>query len=120
MFVFLSKTIYERGNKKYIDVRVNPQDREYIENLHKLHYKKRDTPFFENLDDNILTVKVPWRYNKFDYIHKGLDTLYDLSEGSQLEVTLLFKGMWDTKTAHGFSWVLQKANTSLIRGKLFH
>ena len=120
MYVHVYKTPYERSGKKYMDILLNDNDMKYVQDLQILQYMKNETPFFNPLDGNILTIKIPWRYNKIDYIHVGLTTIFEICENDPIYVELNFKGLWGTKTAHGFSWVLHTMNTNRNRGKVFH
>ena len=122
MRVHIQTPIYERGDKKYIDVRLSDIDATNARHLHDLTDTIKDTRtvFYDPLVDNVLTIKVPWRYNKIDYKHDGLYTIFDLVEGDAVDLVAIFKGLWWTDTSHGLSWVLQSMNTNAKRGKVFH
>lgn len=62
----VKKSIYERGTAKYMDI-INP-------------------------NDEVISVKVPYRYKRVDCEVKGLTPVQDLKEGDTIEATIVYCG----------------------------
>jgi len=114
MYVQIAKTLYTRAGKKYIDVRLNNADKMNVCAIHNKHYMNCDTPFFNPLDDDVLTVKVPFKWHRPTYKHQGIKTIFEVKEGDLLKAEVEFKGLWKLPNSHGFSWQLVSMNTESI------
>lgn len=62
----VKKSIYERGTAKYMDI-IKP-------------------------NDEVMSVKVPFRYKRVDCEVKGLTPVQDLKEGDTIEATIVYCG----------------------------
>lgn len=97
--------LYEYNNKKYIRVLMTPQDTEKIKKFHDKYPRQR----FDPLDGNILTIKVPYRYNRVMTKMSGTKGVSSFVRGDKVECGIEFKGAWKVDDMHsGLTWVLKE------------
>ena len=76
--------MYLHGNKLYyMDILVAD---EVIEKIEKMQQKF--------MADNMLSVKVPFRYNRVDCKVQGLTPVQDLIEGDEISNSIQYCGKW--------------------------
>ena len=101
----IHKSLSTRNGKKYLELELNEKDALKILSEHKklsimLQNKKIKNP----LDDNILEVKVPFRYNKVTCNVSGDKTIQELKNGDSVTIELKNCGVWNIGEWSGFAW----------------
>lgn len=69
-------------------------DEEAKNEVLKTHAKKMFQEGINPLDDNILSVKIPYRYNRVDCQVLGITPVEDLQPGDEIFTTVQFCGAW--------------------------
>ena len=96
---------FEHNKKKYITIKLSDSDKKKV---HSEHLKT--SKFIQNikiknpLDENILEVKVPFRYNKISCKVSGDKTIQELVEGDEVNIILVYCGVWNIGEWSGFAW----------------
>ena len=70
-------------------------DNDIAERIAAIH-NRESTTSRDPLDGNVLSVKVPWRYNKIDCKVMGLTPVQAMKEGDQIFMTIEYCGAWAT------------------------
>ena len=92
------------NNKKYIRFLISDDVKQRIEYNHAktpLQGEKKEDP----LEGNVLTVKVPFRYRRVMCTFEGVP-VQSLKKGDEVEVDILFMGVWNYAEYSGYSWKL--------------
>lgn len=79
------------GFRKYMKIEL---DEEAKNEVLKTHNKKMFQEGVNPLDDNILSVKIPYRYNRVDCQVLGITPVEDLQPGDEIFTTVQFCGAW--------------------------
>lgn len=97
--------LYEHNERKYIRILIPPQVSSKVIQAHNKHPRQRFNP----LDGNILTVKVPYRYNRVMVKMNGMKGVSSFVMGDRVEFEVDFKGVWKLDDAHsGYTWLLKE------------
>ena len=102
------------NNKKYIRFLIPDVIKQRIEYMHSkipLQGEQREDP----LEGNVLTVKVPFRYRRVMCTFEGVP-VQSLKKDDEVEVDILFMGVWNHGNYSGFTWKLSciKSKTEYI------
>jgi hypothetical protein len=103
------KSFNDRNGKKYLELELSHDDsiivcKEHINSSRCLKTGKIMNP----LEDNILEVKIPFRYNRVSCKVYGDKTVQELVKGDKVEVELEYTGVWNVGEWCGFSWKLNQ------------
>lgn len=99
----LVEQIFERNKKKYMKFKV---DGEKIRQLHDARKHFLNKPNVDDpLDGDILTVKVPFRYNRI-MCNTGDKFIYDFQQDAPVIVEMTFCGTWEQGQSCGYAWKL--------------
>jgi len=97
--------LYDYNNKKYIRVLIPPQVSDRVKQFHDKYPRQR----FDPLDGNILTLKVPFRYNRVMTKMSGSKGVSSFVRGDRVLFDADFKGAWKVDDLHsGLTWVLKE------------
>ena len=94
--------MFEHNGKQYIRVIVSDADARkvrYMQQKHILTTRHQDIP----LDGNILTVKVPYRYNRVMCRFEGAP-VQSLKQGDRVDFDAIFMGKWNVGEYSGLTW----------------
>lgn len=94
----------DHNGKKYIHFLVPDDIRQSIQYIHErnpLEGEHRSDP----LEGNILTVKVPFRYNRVMCLFESAP-VQSLKRGDEVDVDIQFMGVWNVERHCGYSWKL--------------
>jgi len=102
----VEKEMFERNKKKYMQFRVDEQHIRSIQDSkdYLLNKKYIDDP----LDKDILTIKVPFRYNRVMCSITGDKTIYELNKGDKVNADIEYCGTWSVGDYCGHAWKLHK------------
>ena len=99
LLVRIHRPMYEFNSKRYMDIIVPEESIPHILEKHRPH-----TTLSNPLKENILRVKVPYRYKRIDCKVEGIVPVQDMKKDDQVEVSIVFCGAWDT----GLYWKFSK------------
>lgn len=94
----------DHNGKKYIHLLIPDDVKQIIHHVyarHPLEGEWRDDP----LDGNVLAVKVPFRYRRVMCTFEGVP-VQSLRKGDEVDVDILFMGVWNYERHCGYSWKL--------------
>ena len=80
------------------------RDNPVVERLENSARRTDGKPHYPSLVNEVLTVKVPWRYGRPMVKTKGIVTLYDLEPGDYIMFEASFIEKWETDWGCGTSW----------------
>ena len=83
--------MYSVGTRKYMKIELDQETRDEVL---RTHNKKNFEGGINPLDDNILLVKIPYRYNRVDCQVLGLTPVECLKPGDEISTTVQFCGAW--------------------------
>ena len=101
----VAKAMYTNNNKKYLGINVDEPQRFYKPPQQNV----RD--FINPLNGNVLTVKIPFRYNRVMCSVTGGKTLQELVVGDEIDITITFGGYWLVNGFGGPSWKADRVTT---------
>ena len=101
------RAMYEHNGKRYINLRIDDETRVRITGIHNLDMYKVTTGCMNKPTDNILEVKIPWRYNRVMCTIKGDKVPQELNNGDEVDAVIKYGGPWRVGDYSGFSWQLQ-------------
>jgi len=97
--------LYVHNERKYIRILIPPQVSSKVFQMQNKYPRQRFNP----LDGNILTVKVPYRYNRVMVKMNGLKGVSCFVRGDKIEFVVDFKGIWKIDDNHsGYTWILKE------------
>jgi hypothetical protein len=99
----VSAAFYTKNDKKYIDLVLDTDTLERVKRIH-IESSYPACTLVDPLVENVLTVKIPWKYNRIACPVQGNRTLYDVVAGDSIQATLEFCGVWETHGYCGPSW----------------
>ena len=102
------KPYLTRNNKKYLELELSEKDAknvllQHTKSKHFIQNEKIKNP----LEENILEVKVPFRYNKISCKVTGNKTIQELQTGDTVIVELKYCGVWNIGEWSGFAWKIE-------------
>ena len=103
--VFVSvvhRPLYDINNKKYMDIKM---DQEIANKIRTIHDKEKckitiGKPRDPLSTDDVLSVKVPWRYKRVDCKVSGITPVQAMQTGDQVWTAIEYCGTW----ASGLYW----------------
>ena len=104
--VEIVEPIYIHNEKKYMNVKIlSETDLDFIKRLSKINSESKK--YLNSLmNNNILKLKIPYRYRKIECRVEGLKTLYEYKKGHQAHVEILYMGEWTIGDFTGNTWKL--------------
>jgi hypothetical protein len=105
----VNKILFDRNNKKYLELKLSQDDKNKV---HQEHLKT--SKFIQNkkiknpLEEDILEVKIPFRYKKISCNVRGDKTIHELCEGDRVQVNLKYCGVWNIGEWSGFAWKINE------------
>lgn len=97
--------LYEYNTRMYIRVLISPIIAQRVMSLQNKYPRQKFNP----LDGNILTLKVPYRYNRVMTKMSGNKGVSSFVLGDKVEMTVEFKGVWKLDDEHsGYTWILKE------------
>lgn len=94
----------EEGDKRYIHLDIGSES-PVVKQIHALSSKPVKN-LVDPLKDDVLRVKVPFRYRRVMCKVTGGKTLQELVSGDQVSVELKYCGWWESDGYGGPSWKL--------------
>tara|TARA_B100000767_G_scaffold202313_1_gene189206 strand:+ start:421 stop:741 length:321 start_codon:yes stop_codon:yes gene_type:complete len=99
--------MYDHNDKKYIRVIIDDEFykivmRKQSFSEHFVRGKNVDNPLY----GNILTVKVPFRYNRVSCKFEGAP-VQSLQQGNFVDIDVDYMGVWNTGDYSGYTWKLK-------------
>jgi uncharacterized protein YlaN (UPF0358 family) len=94
----VARTLYDYSDKKYMNLLL---DAETASQVIRVQFSRVD---INPLIENVLKVKVPFRYRKIDFPVRGDKTLYELEEGDEVRVKIKCCGIWKVEDLSGYAW----------------
>lgn len=102
----IASPMYERNQKKYLELEVCDQIKKRIETIHS-HTNDYITKIFMNpLQGVTLKVKVPFRYGRVTCKVGGIKPIQEMQMGDNVNVVVEFCGVWEFGEYCGLSWKL--------------
>lgn len=99
----------ERNNKKYLELKLSTKDSKKVYDLHKTASQFLKNEKIKNpLENDVLEVKVPFRYNKVTCKVTGDKTIQELKAGDKIQINLEFCGPWNIGQWSGFAWKINE------------
>lgn len=98
--------LYVHNEKRYMDVKIlNHADLDLVKRLSKTNSKsEKFSNSFKN--ENVLKVKIPYRYRKIECKVEGLKTIYEYRKGDMARIEVLYMGEWVVGDFAGNTWKL--------------
>jgi hypothetical protein len=98
MRAVVHQAMYEHNDKKYLRIRVPEDVARYVarveaKNAYKLN---KDARVYEDFFNDVLVVKVPFRYRRVMCPVTGDKPVQDLVEGDVVQVEVDYTGTWTT------------------------
>jgi len=99
---------YVRDGRYYIDVKLDENTRHFAETEHlkSAHKLCKNGKVFNPLDDDILTLKIPFKWNRPTLYVDGLKTIFEYVKDDILYGCVEYNGVWNTIHACGMTWTL--------------
>jgi hypothetical protein len=101
----VSRGMYESNDKKYLKIKLDDPMRFYKPP------QKYVRDFIDPLNGDILTVKIPFRYNRVMCSVAGAKTLQELEAGDIIDIDVTFAGYWLVNGFGGPSWKVNQVTT---------
>jgi hypothetical protein len=92
--------------KMYLYLNLNENQKNWIHQVHKDSNEYFTGKLMNSLQDNILKVKVPYKYNKVTCKVSGNKALQELVKSDRVTVTIEYCGVWSVNGYSGPSWKL--------------
>lgn len=104
----VTEAFHEYNQKKYIQVFLTPTVKKRITEIESglTKYYKEGATVIQPRQDNVLRVKVPYKYNRVTCEVRGLKPVQELTVGQTVDVTVEFCGVWSVNDYTGSSWKL--------------
>ena len=99
----IEKPMINFFDKKYIFLRLDPEISEMIKNTH-LKNVKHVKRVLDPLNENVLKVKIPFRYNRVTCKVTGDKTAQELVQGDKITAEIEYCGWWENGEFGGPSW----------------
>ena len=98
--------MYKLNSAWYIDIKI-----EKPEEIERIHNRSRHT--VSPLNGDVLSVKVPFRYNRVMCTVLGIRTIQELVKGDKIMVELEYGGVWENKNTGHFapSWKIKRLSS---------
>jgi len=104
----------ERNNKKYLELNLSKKDSEKVYDLHKSASQFLKNDKIKNpLENDVLEVKIPFRYNKVTCKVTGDKTIQELKAGDKVKTILEFCGPWNIGQWSGFAWEVSEMTSGV-------
>jgi len=94
------------GGKMYLYLHLNESQKNWIHEVHKASNAHLTGKVMNPLQDNIIKVKVPYKYNKVTCKISGNKVVQELVKGDKVTVTVEYCGVWSVNGYSGPSWKL--------------
>jgi hypothetical protein len=113
MRAVVHQPMYEHNDKKYLRIRVPPDMAQYVARMEaKNAYKlNKDARVYEDFFNDILVVKVPFRYRRVMCPVFGDKPVQELVEGDVVQVDIDYTGTWTAGNCTGHSWKIKNIYT---------
>ncbi len=102
----ISTELYDKNNKKYIELELVDPIKKRIETIHNYTNDYISKRFMNPLQGNVLKVKVPYRYNRVTCKVGGIKPVQEMERGDTVNVNIEFCGVWEVGDYCGLSWKL--------------
>ena len=102
----VASPMYSKNSKKYLDLTLESSEKVYEIHKFSSDYFKPGSKVIDPLVRGVLTVKVPWKYDRVACSVLGLKTIQELVADDRVSVTIEFCGIWDVNNFCGPSWKL--------------
>jgi len=99
--------MYEHNGKRYLQLRIDDDTKQLITGIHNMDMYKVTKGCINRPSDNIIEVKIPWRYNRVMCTIKGDKIPQELKNGDEVDAVIKYGGPWRVDEYSGFSWQLQ-------------
>ena len=94
----VSRPVYDYSDRKYMNLHL---DKPTVKKVNKIQF----IPVQINpLVDDVLKVKLPFRYKKFEFKIIGDKTIYELLTGDTIIARIKYCGVWNLETFTGHAW----------------
>ena len=109
----IDEPFYERNSKKYLNLGLHEHTVKLVEKVHQDSKRfLKTTHVVPVLFDNILKVKVPWRYNRVMCKVEGSKGIQSLQKGDIVTANIQFCGVWTSPNDYsGVSWKLTEISS---------
>lgn len=105
----IHKPLFERNKKFYIDLQLSEGDAKKVKQEHLKTSKFIQNNKIKNpLEENILEVKIPFRYKKFSCNVSGDKTIHELDLNDKVQVKIDYCGVWNIGEWSGFAWKINE------------
>ena len=109
----VAEPFYDRNSKKYLNIGLHENTVKLVEKIHQDSNKYLKTKHVVPvLFDNVLKVKVPWRYNRVMCKVEGSKGIQSLQKGDIVTANIQFCGVWTSPNDYsGVSWKLTEISS---------
>lgn len=110
----ISEPLYENNNKKYLILKLDPNDVLHVRELHDKMKEQLTLPRVDiPLNGDCLKVKVPFRYNRICCKLEGDKIIQEMKKGDIVNVKIVCCGPWFYKPSFcGIAWKLEYISLS--------
>lgn len=104
----VTEPFHEYNGKKYIQVFLTPTVKKRIIEIEDglKGYYKPGALIMNPRENDVLRIKVPYKYNRVSCEVRGLNPVQDFKVGQTVDVTVEFCGVWSVNDYTGPSWKL--------------
>ena len=105
----IQKPLFERNKKYYIELKLSQEDAKKVKQEHLKTSKFIQNNKIKNpLEENILEVKIPFRYKKISCNVSGDKTIHELELDDKVIVKVDYCGVWNIGEWSGFAWKINE------------
>jgi hypothetical protein len=96
--------VFAKNDKRYINVVLNSTDVGKVREVQRGPLVASNV--ISSLEGSVLTLKVPYRYNRITCKVLGNKTLHELVKGDSITTNVEYCGIWNVNDFCGHSWKL--------------
>lgn len=109
----VAEPMYEINSKKFLNIELHENTVKLIEKIHDDSKKYITSSSVVNaLYNNVLKVKIPWRYNRAMCKVHGIKGFYSLTTGDRINAVIEYCGVWSSNDFCGTTWKMVEMETS--------
>ena len=102
----VSEKMHMKNAKYYMALSLFPSTASRVSEIHKESAVHMNSKIIDPFVNGVLTVKIPFKYNKVTCKVSGQKTLQELVFGDNIEVLVEYCGVWAVNGYCGPSWKL--------------
>jgi hypothetical protein len=102
----VEEPMYTKNGKWYLGVVLGDADAQTVRGIHSRLNLERPGTLIDPLVQNVLTLKVPFRYNRVTCTVVGIKTVQEFAVGETVLLEITMCGVWEGNGYFGPTWKL--------------